>query len=151
MKIEEPAMTEKTDRQPGRTARYGLLRTVLLCIGISYLLAAPFIVYFVLAEIDYPDELCMEIDVSWPGIWMEEAGTAPCKFLFHRILLFWSIPAVLFSPVATAGVLMRRHMSRLAEGTGPTSRERYRDGVSRNVGIGVLLVYLIGATLIAVI
>ncbi len=151
MEIEEPVTTDKTDRQPGRAVRYGLLRTVLLCIGISYLLAAPFIVYFVLAEIDYPDELCMEIDVSGPGIWMEEAGMAPCKFLVHRILLFWSIPAALFSPVAIAGVLMRRHMRRLAEETGPNSRERYRDRVSRNVGVGVLLVYLIGATLIVVI
>ena len=137
-------MTDKTDRQPGRAARYGLLRTVLFCMVLSYMLAAPLMGLFIVMEVDRPDDLCISTHTSGIGVWLEEDGKLVCKFLAVRVLILWSLTAIFFSPIAITWVYLRRQMRRLAEGTDPSSPAHRRDRVARYAGICILFVIVAG-------
>lgn len=128
----------------GRVRPKLFFRTALGCVLLSYLLAAPLMDLFIVMEVDRPDELCIKTYTSGIGIWLEEDGKLVCKFLARRVVLFWSLIAIFFSPIAITWVCLRRQMHRLAEGTDPSSPAHRRDRTARYVGTGILIVILAG-------
>lgn len=128
------------------TGRYKrLLLTALLAVGLSLVLAVPGIVDWTLSEINgWQDELCLDYKSSGPGVWIEDEGKIVCKLLFHRILMFWGLTAILwYLPLALIVAFARHHMRRLADEAGPGSLVQRRDKVVRIAGTGILLAYVV--------
>ncbi len=116
----------------------------LVCIVLSYVLAAPLMGMFIVMEVDRPDDLCIGTHTSGIGVWLEEDGKLVCKFLALRVLLLWSLTAIFFSPIAITWVYLRHRMRRLAEGTEPSSPAHRRDKVARYAGTCILFVIVAG-------
>lgn len=83
------------------------LRFAVAWAGLSYVLAFPLIGVVIVMELHLPDEICIDTDPSGLGIWLQEEGKQVCKFLARRVLLFWSLAAMLASPVAIALMCLR--------------------------------------------
>lgn len=127
-----------------------LFRAVLLAIGLSYVFAVPFVAEDIIYEVEYDsDELCLN---SWdPGIGIEiedepPGGKIRCKLLLRRVLIIWSIYALIFLPVVSPLAALRYVMRRAADAEGPSSGLQRRDKIVRIVGVGILFVYVVGGT-----
>ncbi len=144
MLIEMPAAMNKIGRWLGKVRVKFFIRVALVCMVLSYMLAAPLMGLFIVMEVDRPDDLCIDTHTSGIGVWLEEDGKLVCKFLALRVLFLWSLTAIFFSPIAITWVYLRRQMRRLAEGTDPSSPAHRRDRVARYAGICIFFVIMAG-------
>lgn len=106
---------------PDFTDFRGIFRTLLYVVLVCYLVAVPDIVNFTGMEIDEPfstGELCYHggQNTSLPGVWLKEDGEdgkSLCKLMIHRIFVFWTISALIYSVYAIPGFYLFRHLRRI--------------------------------------
>ena len=142
-----------SDRQPGKRRWVRLFRTILLCMGLSYLLAMPILGVSIDDDLERNgDEICLRNDTDGPGVSYRSEGMWVCKIMFTRVLFASSFLAAWVSPIAVFLVYMLWHVRRirqLAPGVRATSKARMWWEFVRNIGLSILLVFTAGGAWIA--